>query len=58
MKRAPLVPAPRCLLRTDTHCTDPSTCIATAGCVERIKVRQQLAGFKRKQPGPLRSGRR
>jgi hypothetical protein len=58
--KAPFIRAPRCLLRTDSHCADPGACIAAATCVERVKVRQQLAGAKRKpvQGAPLRSARR
>jgi len=58
MTVAPLVRAPRCLLRADSHCMDPAACLAASTCVERIKVRQQLAGFKRAPRSPLRSGRK
>jgi hypothetical protein len=55
-----MVRAPRCLLRTDSHCKDPGACLSVAACVDHIKVRQQLAGFKRKPVpgGPLRSQKR
>lgn len=60
MTTPPLVRAPRCTFRTDSHCVDPDTCLGMMRCVERVKVHQQLAGAKRKPPAgyPLRSARR